>query len=88
MDGVEPVQATSGIPLLQTSDLTKDFRGFRAVDGISLTVVDPAGDDFSVAIIPHTEEATTLGLKGIGDPVNLETDIIARQVAVYLENMK
>jgi branched-chain amino acid transport system ATP-binding protein len=38
MDGVEPVQATSGIPLLQTSDLTKDFRGFRAVDGISLSI--------------------------------------------------
>jgi branched-chain amino acid transport system ATP-binding protein len=38
MDGVEPVQATSGIPLLQTSDLAKDFRGFRAVDGISLSI--------------------------------------------------
>src|SRR5664280_3411329 len=38
MDGVEPVQATSGIPLLKTSDLTKDFRGFRAVDGITLNI--------------------------------------------------
>jgi riboflavin synthase len=63
-------------------------KGSVAVDGISLTVVDPAGDDFSVAIIPHTEVETTLGLKKIGDPVNLESDIIARQVSVYLEKMK
>ena len=63
-------------------------KGSVAVDGISLTVVDPQGDDFSVAIIPHTEIETTLGLKKIGDPVNLESDVIARQVAVYMEKMK
>lgn len=63
-------------------------KGSVAVDGISLTVVDPVGDDFSVAIIPHTEAETTLGIKNIGDPVNLESDMIARQVAVYLEKMK
>jgi riboflavin synthase len=63
-------------------------KGSVAVDGISLTVVDPKGDDFSVAIIPHTESETTLGLKKVGDPVNLESDMIARQVAVYLEKMK
>jgi branched-chain amino acid transport system ATP-binding protein len=38
MDGVEPVQATSGIPLLATRSLAKDFRGFRAVDGVDLTI--------------------------------------------------
>src|SRR5664280_1947639 len=38
MDGVEPVQATSGIPLLATRALAKDFRGFRAVDGVDLII--------------------------------------------------
>lgn len=74
------------------------FRGFRglgrrlapkgsiAVDGVSLTVVDPRGDEFGAALIPFTERHTTLGLKKPGDPVNLESDIIARQIAVYMEN--
>jgi riboflavin synthase len=43
-------------------------------------VVDVFDDGFSVAIIPHTAEVTTLGRKGAGDRVNLEVDMVAKYV--------
>src|SRR5207302_9157675 len=49
-----------------------------AMDGVSLTLVEVADDRFSVALIPHTLKATTLGRKHVGDAVNLETDIFAK----------
>jgi riboflavin synthase len=55
-------------------------KGSITVDGCSLTVVDVFDDGFSVAIIPHTAEVTTLGRKGPGDPVNLEVDLVAKYV--------
>ena len=59
-------------------------KGSVAVDGISLTVVDILKDGFSLVIIPHTAEVTTLGLKGPGDTVNIETDILGKYVAKFL----
>jgi riboflavin synthase len=53
-------------------------KGSVAVDGISLTLVDVEDEYFSVALIPHTLANTTLGFKGPGDVVNLETDILAK----------
>ena len=53
-------------------------KGSVTVDGISLTVVDPAADGFTVAVIPHTAEVTTLGHKGPGDRVNIEVDVMAK----------
>ena len=55
-------------------------KGSITVDGISLTVVAPTDDGFTVAVIPHTAEVTTLGQKGPGDPVNLEVDVTAKYV--------
>jgi len=55
-------------------------KGSVAVDGISLTVVDVTSDRFSVALIPHTLAVTTLGFKGPGASVNLETDLFAKYV--------
>ena len=55
-------------------------KGSITVDGISLTVADVDADGFSVAVIPHTMEVTTLGHKGVGDLVNLEVDITAKYV--------
>jgi riboflavin synthase len=55
-------------------------KGSITVDGCSLTVVDVFDDGFSVAIIPHTSEVTTLGRKGPGDRVNLEVDLVAKYV--------
>lgn len=61
-------------------------KGSIAVDGISLTVVDVDSLGFSVALIPHTLQATTLGTKSVGDSINLETDILAKYVARQLES--
>jgi riboflavin synthase len=55
-------------------------KGSVAVDGVSLTVVNPQGDRFSAAVIPHTEAHTTLGRKKPGDAVNIEADMIAKHV--------
>jgi len=55
-------------------------KGSVAVDGISLTVVDILAGGFSVAIIPHTLRATSLGAKAIGDAVNLEGDLLGKYV--------
>jgi riboflavin synthase len=55
-------------------------KGSITVDGVSLTVVRPLDDGFTVAIIPHTAAVTTLGHKGPGDPVNIEVDVVAKYV--------
>ncbi len=53
-------------------------KGSVAVDGISLTVADLGAHGFGVALLPFTLQATTLGVKGTGDPVNIEVDVMAR----------
>ncbi|MCD2444130.1 riboflavin synthase [Agromyces sp. SYSU K20354] len=59
-------------------------KGSIAVDGVSLTVSaigdEPDGSWFEVSLIPETLTATTLGDRVVGDRVNIETDILARQV--------
>ena len=56
-------------------------KGSIAIDGVSLTVVDADTESFTVALIPHTLAETTLGGRQVGDPVNLETDVLAKYVA-------
>lgn len=60
-------------------------KGSITVDGVSLTVVTPFDDGFSVALIPHTAAVTTLGLKGPGDRVNLEVDVMAKYTERLVE---
>jgi len=60
-------------------------KGSIAIDGISLTLVDVERERFSVALIPHTLEVTTLGFKGPGAAVNLETDLLAKYVWKYFQ---
>jgi riboflavin synthase len=60
-------------------------KGSIAIDGISLTVVDADDDSFTVALIPHTLTATTLGERRVGDEVNLETDVLAKYVQRSLD---
>ncbi len=55
-------------------------KGSVALDGISLTINEVEGPRFGVNIIPHTQQATTLGHCKVGDPVNFEIDMIARYV--------
>ena len=59
-------------------------KGSIAVDGVSLTLVDVLPDGFSVALIPHTLDMTTLGFKQAGDAVNLEADCLAKHVEKLL----
>jgi riboflavin synthase len=63
-------------------ELTRQMasKGSVAVEGVSLTLVDVEDERFSVALIPHTLRATTLGLRQVGDEVNLETDVLAKYV--------
>jgi riboflavin synthase len=58
-------------------------KGSICVNGVSLTVVNPVDDEFSVAIIPYTYEHTTFQDLRVGDPVNLEFDIIGKYLAKY-----
>ena len=60
------------------------MKGSVAIDGISLTVAELAGNLLSVTVIPHTFENTTLRTYRPGSRVNLETDIIAKHVAKLL----
>lgn len=53
-------------------------KGSIAVDGISLTIVEPDGKSFSVALIPETLHRTNLGSSNVGDVFNLEFDIMAK----------
>ncbi len=58
-------------------------KGFIAVDGISLTVIDRDENSFRVSVVGYTRQQTTLGEKRAGDPVNLETDIIGKYVEQF-----
>ncbi|MGW4382239.1 riboflavin synthase [Kitasatospora sp. NPDC004531] len=60
-------------------------KGSITVDGVSLTVVEAALDSFTVSLIPATLALTTLGAKAVGDPVNLEVDVLAKYVERLLE---
>jgi riboflavin synthase len=60
-------------------------RGSIALGGVSLTVTEVRGNVFFVALIPHTLAATNLDALQVGDPVNVEADILARYVDRLLE---
>jgi riboflavin synthase len=55
-------------------------KGSIAVDGVSLTIVEPDGDSFGAALIPETLRRTNLGAARVGDEVNLEFDMVAKYV--------
>ena len=61
-------------------------RGSITVDGISLTVTKVLDTSFEFVIIPHTAKLTTLGVKRVGDEVNLEADMIGKYIAKILKN--
>ena len=53
-------------------------KGSIAVDGVSLTIVEADDEGFTVSLIPTTLQRTTLGVKEVGDQVNLEVDVMAK----------
>lgn len=60
-------------------------KGSVALDGVSLTVVGVEGHVFRIAVVPHTAASTTLGRVRVGDPVNVEFDILAKYVERLLQ---
>jgi riboflavin synthase len=61
-------------------------KGSITIDGISLTVVKTVKNKIEIALIPHTLENTTLGIKREGDFVNVEVDILARYISKIYQN--
>jgi riboflavin synthase len=84
VDGVGRVRRTDGEGLeIEAPDALLRYcveKGSIAVEGVSLTIAALAQGSFSVALIPHTREATTLGAVSEGDELNLEADIVAKHV--------
>ena len=60
-------------------------KGSVTIDGISLTVIDPSNESFSVAIIPETLRKTKLQSKSQGDAVNLEADVLGKHILHYMK---
>ncbi len=78
----EIVESVPDLRVRMPPDLLKYVvvKGSITVDGVSLTIVDVLDDGFTVAVIPHTADVTTLGGKGPGDAVNLEVDVTVKYV--------
>lgn len=78
----EVVEPVPDLVVRMPAELTRYVveKGSITVDGVSLTVVDALDDGFTVAVIPHTAEVTTLGVRRPGDRVNLEVDVTAKYV--------
>jgi riboflavin synthase len=59
-------------------------KGSVTIDGVSLTVAAIEGTEIEIALIPHSLEVTTLGLRTVGEKVNLEIDVLAKYVEKLL----
>ncbi|MFH1562108.1 MAG: riboflavin synthase [Nitrospirota bacterium] len=59
-------------------------KGSVSVEGISLTVAEIKGEEFTICLIPHTLKTTTLGKKDIGDLLNIEVDMLGKYVEKLL----
>ena len=94
IDGTGSVKniKTSGNAIIITFAVSESLsrymiiKGSVAVDGISLTINSCDKISFEVSIIPHTAKLTNIGLKKIGDHVNIETDMIGKYVDRFVKN--
>jgi riboflavin synthase len=94
VDGLATVVGREELPdmarfVLRTPAALSRFvaqKGSVALDGVSLTVNEVKGDDFSVLIIPHTLQVTTFGTLAAGDSMNIEIDTMARYAARLVEH--
>jgi riboflavin synthase len=84
VDGVGRVRSVSdeGLQIEAPPELMRYCveKGSIAVEGVSLTIAALDDDGFTVALVPHTREVTTLGRMAEGDEVNLEADVLAKYV--------
>ncbi|MEU5937956.1 riboflavin synthase [Micromonospora sp. NPDC047548] len=78
----EPAEQWETVRFRLPADLARYVveKGSITIDGVSLTVAAVGGDWFAVGLIPTTLKLTTLGAKGVGEPVNLEVDVLAKYV--------
>ncbi|NVM22060.1 MAG: riboflavin synthase [Desulfobacterales bacterium] len=94
IDGIGTVNAKqpTGNATLFTFGVSEDLaryiiqKGSVAVDGISLTVNACNRSAFEVSIIPHTAGVTTIGLKKVGDTVNIETDLVGKYIERFTQH--
>src|SRR2546426_4863746 len=92
VDGVGSIQnrTPEGNAIVLTIEAPREglrycvHKGSITLDGISMTINEVSDRTFSVAVIPHTAKATTLGLKKPGETVNLEAGLTGQYVAVLL----
>ncbi len=84
VDGIGRIRRVDddGIEVEATQDVLRYCveKGSIAVEGVSLTIAGIGESSFTVALIPHTREVTTLGSMAEGDEVNLEVDVVAKYV--------
>jgi riboflavin synthase len=88
IETIEPEEGGATLTVRMPETLARYVveKGSISVDGVSLTVTSTDGRRFSVALIPHTLEATTLGRVEADNPVNLEVDVIAKYVEGMLQH--
>jgi len=84
---IEPVGDSHKLVLEAPGDLAGMVaeKGSVTLEGVSLTVNEVIGRNFSINIIPHTWENTTLGTLSPGDKLNMEVDMLARYVSRLME---
>jgi riboflavin synthase len=86
IEDIEKASSETTIWIKLDKELIKSVvpKGSIAVDGVSLTLVGVKDNRVSVSLIPHTLKVTTLGMKHIGDQVNIETDILGKYIMTNL----
>ena len=86
IDRVQPMGEFAVWSFQAPPEVAKYFvpKGSVTIDGISLTVVDPRGDAFDVAVIPETLRRTKLQSKRAGDRVNMEADLLGKHIWHYV----
>jgi riboflavin synthase len=84
VDGVARVRTVTdeGLEIEATPEILRYCveKGSIAVEGVSLTIAGLDGDAFTVALVPHTKEVTTLGQAGAGDELNVEVNMLAKYI--------
>lgn len=85
--GLEQLEGSLEMTFNLPADLERYLveKGSVTVEGVSLTVARLEPGRFSVSLVPHTVASTTFGYRKLGDPVNLEVDILAKYVERLLE---
>jgi riboflavin synthase len=88
VDSLEPDGIGGAVVRIRVpQDLVRSMvdKGSVAIDGVSLTIASLLDDGITIALIPHTCAVTTFGSTRVGDPVNVETDVIAKYVERLME---